>query len=419
MNKQQHQTEEPKFRKYYIDWWRIRKSSIYLLVGTVVAIIALAVGGWYAMKHDWFSQTEASNIPKNAARIISFEGDVRIIRATTRETIVVTKETFVAAGDTVQTQGDGRATVQMIDGSVYSVKPNSTVVIRDNSSIFGGNNVRVALDDGQVNVRTDQLGQNGENIVEMSESETRLKEQTDASFNADANQNSGEIRISRGSVETTVGGDTQTINANEFASVQGGKIASKEQLLPPPKHLSPENSAQMSDGGGGANGAFSWQPDGQSGVSSYHFQLARSPYFAPDSMLADRGDVSAREFRIAGLQPGTYYWRVRARTRSGQTSDWSEPWRFTVVRRAATRAIDVNGWNVERVGGNVFFISGKTQPGALVRCLGREVYAGNDGAFRMQISTPVSEAAVEISDDQGNRAGFVISLRNGRMLRRY
>ena len=68
--------------------------------------------------------------------------DVRIIRASTRETIVVTKETFVAAGDTVQTQADGKATVQMIDGSVYSVRPNSTVVIRDNSSIFGGKYAR-------------------------------------------------------------------------------------------------------------------------------------------------------------------------------------------------------------------------------------------------------------------------------------
>ena len=419
MNKQQNQTEEPRFRKFYIDWYRIRKSSIYLLVGSIVAIAALVGTGYYAVKHDWFAQTEASNIPKNAARIISFEGDVRIIRATTRETIVVTKETFVAAGDTVQTQSDGKATVQMIDGSVYSVRPNSTVVIRDNSSIFGGNNVRVALDDGQLNVRTDQLGEGGENIVEMSESETRLKEQTDASFNADANQNSGEIRISRGSVETTVGGDTQTINANEFASVQGGRIASKEQLLPPPKHKSPDNAAQVSDGGSGASVGFSWQPEGQSGVSSYHFQLARSPYFAPDSMLADRGDVSAREFRIAGLQPGTYYWRVRASTRSGQTSDWSEPWRFSVTRRAATRTIDVSAWNVERVGGNVFFISGKTQPGLLVRSLGREMFAAGDGSFRLQISTPLSEVAVELADDQGNRAGFVISLRNSRVLRRF
>ena len=418
MNKQQHQTEEPRFRKFYIDWYRIRKSSIYMLVGSVLLIAVLAVGGYYAVKHDWFAQTEASNIPKNAARIISFEGDVRIIRAATRETIVITKETYVAAGDTVQTQADGKATVQMIDGSVYSVRPNSTVVIRDNSSIFGGNNVRVALDDGQLNVRTDQVG-DGENVVEMSDSETRLKEQTDASFNADANEKSGEIRISRGSVETSVGGDTQTINANEFASVQGGRIASKEQLLPPPKHNSPENGGQVADGGSGASAGFAWQPEGQSGVSSYHFQLARSPYFAPDSMLADRGDVSAREFRIAGLQPGTYYWRVRASTRSGQTSDWSEPWRFSVTRRAANRAIDVSAWNVERVGGNVFFISGKTQPGLLVRSLGREMFAAGDGSFRLQISTPLSEVAVEFADDQGNRAGFVISLRNSKVLRRF
>jgi hypothetical protein len=419
MNKNLHHTEEPKFRKYYIDWWRIRKSSIYILVGSIITILGLSIGGWYAVKHDWFAQTEASNIPKNAARIVSFEGDVRIIRAATRETIVVTKETFVAAGDTVQTQGDGKATVQMVDGSVYSVRPNSTVVIRDNSSIFGGNNVRVSLDDGQLNVRTDQLGQNGENVVEMSDSETKLKEQTDASFNADANGNSGEIRISRGSVETSVGGDTQTINANEFASVQNGKMTSKEQLLPPPKHASPENAGQIADSGSGANASFSWTPEGQSAVTSYHFQLARSPYFAPDSMLADRGDVSSRDFRMAGLQPGTYYWRVRASTRSGQTSDWSDPWRFIVVRRAATRPLDVTEWKVERVGGNVFFVGGRTQPGVLVRCLGREMYAGNDGAFRLQISTPVSEAAVELSDDQGNRAGLVVSLRNGRLVRRY
>jgi hypothetical protein len=33
----------------------------------------------------------------------------------------------------------------------------------------------------------------------------------------------------------------------------------------------------------------------------------------------------------------------------------------------------------------------------LVRCLGREMYATNDGAFRLQISTPVSEVAVEFA----------------------
>ena len=165
--------------------------------------------------------------------------------------------TYAAAGDTIQTQADGRAVVQMIDGSVLSVRPNSTVVIRDNSSLFGGRNVRVALDDGQLNVRTDQT--DGENVVEMLESETRLRPETDASFNADPRANGGEIRISRGGVETSIGGEKTTIRENEFASLNNGKITAREKLLTPPTPVSPANSAQVSDGGRGANVVFTWQ----------------------------------------------------------------------------------------------------------------------------------------------------------------
>ena len=146
---------------------------------------AVVGGAWWAIKNNWFVPSEQTDIPKDAARIISFEGEVRITRAATRETILVTKETYVAAGDTIQTQSDGRAIVQMIDGSVYSVRPNSTVVIRDNSSLFGGKNVRVSLDDGQLNVRTDEQPENAKNIVEMRIPRTQIRSQTDASFNAD------------------------------------------------------------------------------------------------------------------------------------------------------------------------------------------------------------------------------------------
>src|SRR5688572_9753353 len=203
---------ENKYRKFYVDWWKVRKSTIYGLIAFVVVVSAVVVGVWWALQQNWFVQQTSADAPKDAARIISFEGDVRITRAATRETILVTKETYVAAGDTIQTQSDGRAVVQMIDQSVYSVRPNSTVVIRDSSSIFGGTNIRVALDDGQINVRTDQQPENTENVVEMMESETLLRSQTDASFNADSYSGGGEIRISRGSVETTVGGERATIN---------------------------------------------------------------------------------------------------------------------------------------------------------------------------------------------------------------
>ncbi len=409
---------ESKYKKIYVEWWRIRRSTITGLIVFMAVACTVVFGGWYAIKNNWFVAEEQGVAPKNAAKIISFEGDVRITRAATRETIVVTKETYVAAGDTIQTQADGRAIVQMIDQSVYSVRPNSTVVIRDNSSFFGGgNNVRVSLDDGQLNVRTEDQQGNAKNIVEMQDSETQLNPQTDASFNTDGN--GAEIRVSRGGVETSVGGNKTTIQANEYAAVNQGKVASKEQLLPPPKPAVPGNMAQVVDAtGGGASVAFSWADDGSTPLSGYYLQVAKSGYFAADSILVDRSALTSREFRMGSLSPGTYYWRLKASSRSGQTSDWSEPWKFSVIRREASRPIEVSGWQVEKVGGNVYIISGKTQPGVQATSQGNQVYAASDGSFRLQISTPLSETAVEFTDDRGNRSGVVISLRNGRVLRK-
>jgi len=412
---------EKQYKKFYVEWWKIRKSTIYGLVLFVVVTGAVVTGVWWALQYNWFAQTKALEAPKDAARIISFEGDVRITRAATRETILVTKETFVAAGDTIQTQADGRAVVQMIDQSVYSVRPNSTVVIRDSSSIFGGTNVRVALDDGQINVRTDQQPENTENVVEMMNSETQLKSQTDASFNADPNSQGGEIRISRGTVETSIGGERSTISGGEFASVTDGKITSREKLLLPPKPSSPGNMSQVVDTAGrGVTMAFTWQDESSIPVASYYIQIARSPYFSPDSMLADRGAVTSRGYSLAGLPPGTYYWRLKTTSRSGQTSEWNESWRFSVVKSETNPAIEVVDWHVENVGGNIFIISGRTRPGLRVRAFNRQIYAAGDGVFKLQVSTPLSEAAMEFSDDMtGNRGGFVLSLRNAKVLRRF
>lgn len=409
---------ERKYRKIYVEWWKIRKSTIYGLVAFVVVCVMVVGGGWWAIRNNFFVPKDVSDIPKDAARIISFEGDVRITRAATRETILVTKETYVAAGDTIQTQADGRAIVQMIDQSVYSVRPNSTVVIRDSSSLFGGKNVRVSLDDGQLNVRTDKQPENTENVVEMQDSETEVQSETDASFNTDSQ--SSEIRISRGSVETTVGGTKTTIAENEFAAVNNGRIATREKLLGPPKQNSPANMAQIVDAsGGGSTVSFSWQDDGSSPVASYYLQVSRSPFFASDSILVDRSSITSRGFRLAGLVPGTYYWRLKTTAKSGQTSDWNDPWKFNVVKRGASKTIDVTEWNVDRVGGNVYIVAGKTQSGMLVRSQGRDTFAGSDGSFRMQISTPLSEVAMEFGDDKGNRAGFVLSLRTAKVLRSF
>ena len=78
--------DDNKYRKFYVDWWNIRKSTIYWVASIVLFAGLLSLGLWWASRNNWFIPQETSDVPKDAARIVSFEGDVRIIRAATRET---------------------------------------------------------------------------------------------------------------------------------------------------------------------------------------------------------------------------------------------------------------------------------------------------------------------------------------------
>lgn len=412
---------ESKYRKFYVEWWNIKRSTIYKLVAILIFVGVLGFGGWWVLKSNWLvAQPELNDAPKDAAKVISFEGDVRIIRAATRETILITRPTFVSAGDTIQTQADGRAKVQMIDGSVLSIRANSTVVIRDSNSLFGGPNVRVTLDDGQINVRTEDQPENTNNVVEVRESENKINPQTDASFGINQQSGGGEIRISRGSIETTVGGEKTVVKENEYAALDSGKIANKEKLIAPPVHNSPSSNEQlMGSASGAADIVFRWQSPDVNSALTYSLQVAKLPSFAADSMVIERQTLTSPNFSLGGLLPGAYYWRVQASASSGQTSTWSEHWKFTVVKREGSTSIGASGWQVENLGGRIYRISGKTQSGATVRAQGKQTFATGDGSFLLQISSPSAQITVEVSDERGNRSSFVLNLSNGKIVKQF
>lgn len=405
---------EKKYRGFYVDWWQIRRSTVYR-GAALVLLLALLGGGWWLWRGNFLTAApDAAETPKDAAKVVSFEGDVRIVRAATRETILVTKPTFVSAGDTIQTQADGRAQVQMIDGSTLSIRPNSTIVIRDSASIFGGTNVRVVLDDGQINVRTQDQSEASENVVEVLESENRLLAQTDASFNINEQRGGGEIRISRGGVESNVGGERVVIGENEFATVTNGKITPKERLLDAPKLVAPANSEQIQAAG---DVSFRWQKPEANAAVGFYLQVSKSPFFVADAIIIERDNLTNQIFTLANLAPGTYYWRLRASAASGQMSDWGEPWKFTIVKPAASETLTAADWQVEAVGGSIYLVSGRTQPGATVRIAGREVFAAANGSFRLQISAGSPNVTVEISDERGNRSRYGLNLNSARAAR--
>lgn len=413
--------EGPKYQKFYVDWWNIRRRTIYLVTATLLFCGLTAFGIWKFMQSDFVNNPDGPEAPKDAAIVVSFEGDVRVIRAATRETILVTRQTFVSAGDTIQTQADGRAKIQMIDGSVLSIRPNSTVVIRDSSSLFGGPNVRVTLDDGQINVRTEEQPENTENVVEVRESENKIGADTDASFDINKENNSGEIRISRGSIETTIGGEKMVVKENEFAALNDGRLGTREKLLVPPIHNSPSSDQQLVGSMSGVTDVmFRWQSPDVNLALTYSIQVSKLPQFSPpDAILVDKQGLISPSLAVGGLFPGTYYWRVKALSSSGQSSNWSAYWKFTVIKRESSNAIGARDWNVESLGGPIYRISGKTQPGATVRSQGKSTFALGDGSFLLQISAPGNQTTVEISDERGNRSSFVIGLSSGNVIKQF
>jgi len=409
---------ENKYRRFYLEWFNIRKATIQKLVAIVVLILGVIFGGYWLWNSNLLAApNEEIGVPRDSARVLSHQGDVRIIRVSSRKTERASNGMMVQAGDTIQTQSDGRCQILMIDGSTLSIRPNSTVIIRDSSSLFGGKSVRVKLDDGQIRVRTEDQPESTNNIVEVRESENKVLAQTDASFDLNRQNDRGEIRVTRGNIVTEANGVRTTINQNEYAAVNKGNVASRETLLQAPSVDEPPPSAQIPVTGSTKSVSFSWTRSTGAKDITYQFQLASSPFFVNDKIIEDRSGLTSPRFNVGGLRPENYYWRVRASARSGQRSEWSEPVRLTLYRPKSTSAIEAGDWQIESLGGRLYRVMGRTEPGVRVRILGRETYSKSDGSFILQISSSGTSVGVSLSDDAGNRGEYNLSLRTGRATR--
>src|SRR5215813_7570523 len=223
---------------FALDWWVIQKRVLYLIVAFLLLCGVAGGAALYVWKYgNPLRNVGTANKMPAGARFISFEGDVRVIRSATRETIAATSDTELYPGDTVQTQASGRARISMADGSTLVVRPNSTIVVRDNTSSEGGRkpNVKVAVESGQMYVRTEQQPEGTTHIVETPKTKNRVGDQTGASFGVNPDDNTEEIRVNTGVIETTnQAGEKTSLHGGEYASVNPSGTVSRQKLLEVP-----------------------------------------------------------------------------------------------------------------------------------------------------------------------------------------
>lgn len=400
---------------FAFDWWIIQKRFVYLVIA-IFMLCGLAAGAAvYVWKYGNPFRNVAQLKHPAGARFVSFEGDVRVIRAATRETIPASSETELYPGDTVQTQASGRARIGLADGSTLLVKPNSTIIVRDNARADDGKrtNVHVEVESGQLSVRTEQQADGTTNVVETPKTKNTMGAETNASFGVNP-EGTEEIRVATGAIETTnQTGDKTSIRGGEYVSVNNsGRLSPAQKLLDVPQPAKPHDLEQVLVGSNGAaNVALKWQRP-QSGTPAYYrVEVATSPFFVTDGKVIERDQLVAMEFAASDLRPGVYFWRVRATASSGQASDWSDPLKFIVTTRGTGSQVSVANLNAELLGGSIYIIRGKAEPGTTIRVSGRETIAAPDGAFQIQVTAGAArELMVEARDSQGNTSQYKVQL---------
>src|SRR5829696_1551179 len=405
-----------KTSRFAFDWWIIEKRSVYLMIAILVLCCMAAGAGVYVWKYGNPLRHIAEVNNSAGARFMSFEGDVRVIRAATRENISATTDTELYPGDTVQTQASGRARIGLADGSILLIKPNSTIIVRDNAKADDGRktNVHVKVDSGQLSVRTEQQADGTTNVVETPKTKNTMGEKTNASFGVSA-EGTEEIRVASGVIETTNrNGDKTSIREGEYVSVNNsGRLSPAQKLLDVPQPAKPHDLEKVFIGANGAaNVELKWQRP-QSGTPAYYrVEVATSPFFVADGKVIERDQLVATEFGASDLRPGVYFWRVRATAASGQASDWSDPLKFVVTTRGTGSQVAVSDLSTELLGGSIYLIRGNAEPGITIRVSGRETIAAHDGAFQVQVTAAPTarDLTVEAQDSQGNSSQYKVSL---------
>jgi len=331
------------------------------------------------------------------AHFTALDGTVRVKKGNGNSWIPAGYDIPLEKGDVVQTGSEGMAKVVFNDGTSYTVKQDSLIVIEENSANDQQQtNVAVAVSTGTVDLSTATYSQGSKSQVIVAGATASLSPESAAQVHNDPKSDQHEILMKKGTGEVTRNGETVRLANWEKVSFQGQQShLEKAKEIGPPTPISPANMAPLFSGGELTKDVqFSWTA--MANAVGYRLQISRNPYFS--STLVDK-KVNTAAVTVSGLGEGAYYWMVQSYDTAGKESAESEKNRFTIISKGKeTEAIllDLDPFIQH---GHVIEVTGKTQTGARVMVNGSEVpMVGADGSFHyFTPPLPPGEAVISIT----------------------
>jgi hypothetical protein len=323
------------------------------------------------------------------AHFTALDGTVRVKKGNGNSWIAADFNVPLDKGDVVQTGSEGMAKVVFNDGTSYTVKQDSLIVIQENSANDQQQtNIAVAVSTGTVDLSTGTYSSGSKSQVIVAGATASLAPESAAQVHNDPKADQHEILMKKGTGEVTRNGETvELANWEKVNFHQEETRMEKTKGIGPPTPISPANMAPLFTSGEATKDVeFSWTA--MANAVGYRLRLSRNPYFS--STLLDKR-VSTADVTVTSLGDGAYYWVVSSYESSGKESVESEKNRFTIIAKGKqTEAIELD-LDPFIQHGHVIEVTGKTQVGARVMVNGHEVpMVTDDGSFHY--FTPPLEA---------------------------
>jgi hypothetical protein len=400
----------------HVAWTTITYRSVFLLILAAATILFIAmravfpqftqnsvkageglVGKMLERVSGMAPATGSGGSTAQQARFTALDGTVRVKKGNGNSWVTADYSILLDKGDVVQTGSEGMAKVVFNDGTSYTVKQDSLIVIEENSANDQQQtNVAVTVSTGTVDLSTATYSQGSKSQVIVDGATASLSPESAAQVHNDPKADQHEILMKKGTGEVTRNGETVQLANWEKVSFQGQQSRlEKEKEIGPPTPIGPANMAPLfSSGEATKDVEFSWTP--MANAVGYRLRISRNPYFS--STLVDK-KVNTAAVTVTSLGEGPYYWMVQTYDAAGKESVESEKNRFTIISKGKdTEAIELD-LDPFIQHGHVIEVTGKTQTGARVMVNGSEVPMINaDGGFHyFTPPLPTGEAVITVT----------------------
>ena len=191
--------------------------------------------------------TEKFVARKQQAHFTAIDGRVRVKKANSNTWVEARYSLPLEEGDVVQTTSEGMAKVVFADGTNYTIKQGSLIVVEENSAdAQRKTQVAVQVTTGTVDLTTATFAQGSKNQVIVSGATASLAPESAAMVRSDAAADQHEILLRKGSGEVVRNG--QLVRLTDFERVSFHSDSPemvKEKEVGPPTLIAPANMAPI------------------------------------------------------------------------------------------------------------------------------------------------------------------------------